>query len=557
MSRAIFTALLREAAPSTARATQEIEVERRRREITRRRSEFSGCKELENTTVAIVGGGLAGLMAAKVLSLQGVQVRLFEANKELGGRVRSNHSFCEGRITEEGAELVGSMHLTWLALAREYGLGLITRTDGDYHARLGLEVKVKLDKLLAWTEVMQVVIDLRNRILEKFGQDARSILDPSRPWIPTSPTGWLQVQRWDGMSVGDKLSNLGIAKGSRLWLAMELLLRNNNVAPLDELNYLGLLCLIKGHKLVDRLGEHVEDPHLLGYWTELEIFRCADGCQAVVHGLERELEGREPASIQASAMVTAIDLDKRELKWARAIGGAPQFGSMKTQKFDYVILDIPPTVWAKVKDIKPEHPKNTALASFGIGKAAKFFSNVKERFWIKQGAAPLGGSVDFGQVWEGTDNQTTARSRNQGILLNVFAGDRILTTDEYKNGLEGLYPGYKSQLRAAKLVDWSKELFIETGYASPKKGQILTLGQRLNQPFHDILFFAGEHTQMNGFGYMEGALLSGERAALNVMRKVCNVRSQVAEAESPALDEWESVTDAELEDLYAAVLDEH
>lgn len=41
-----------------------------------------------------------------------------------------------------------------------------------------------------------------------------------------------------------------------------------------------------------------------------------------------------------------------------------------------------------------------------MAPAVKFFSDVKERFWIKKGAAPYGGSLMLGQVWEGTDNQT-------------------------------------------------------------------------------------------------------------------------------------------------------
>ena len=41
-----------------------------------------------------------------------------------------------------------------------------------------------------------------------------------------------------------------------------------------------------------------------------------------------------------------------------------------------------------------------------MAPAVKFFSDVTERFWIKQRAAPYGGSLTLGQVWEGTDNQT-------------------------------------------------------------------------------------------------------------------------------------------------------
>src|SRR5947209_5325858 len=60
--------------------------------------------------VAVVGGGFAGLMAARRLVQQGIRVTLYEAREEVGGRVLSNMTFSNGRITEEGAELIGSFH---------------------------------------------------------------------------------------------------------------------------------------------------------------------------------------------------------------------------------------------------------------------------------------------------------------------------------------------------------------------------------------------------------------------------------------------------------------
>ncbi len=71
------------------------------------------------------------------------------------------------------------------------------------------------------------------------------------------------------------------------------------------------------------------------------------------------------------------------------------------------------------------------------------------------------------------------------------------------------------------LVDWTRQPFIGTGYASPRIGQVLTIGKELNEPFLGRLFFAGEHTQMDHFGYMEGAIRSGERAAGVLLDQVC------------------------------------
>lgn len=61
---------------------------------------------------------------------------------------------------------------------------------------------------------------------------------------------------------------------------------------------------------------------------------------------------------------------------------------------------------------------------------------------------------------------------------------------------------------------------------------------------------------MSGFGYMEGALLSGERAAKAVLGKVCGKPIEtVAEAEAEAEADYPD-SDAFLEELYAAVLNE-
>jgi monoamine oxidase len=140
----------------------------------------------------------------------------------------------------------------------------------------------------------------------------------------------------------------------------------------------------------------------------------------------------------------------------------------------------------------------------------------------------MGGSLEIGQVWEGTDNQT--RVKGQDVVLNVFTGSRAPSEKDYKRELgTRLYPadphrgdsGYDANLRHSKLVDWSKQPFIQTGYSSPQIGQVFTIGKELNEPFEGRLFFAGEHTQMDHFGYMEGAIRSGERAARLLLDQVC------------------------------------
>ena len=109
-------------------------------------------------------------------------------------------------------------------------------------------------------------------------------------------------------------------------------------------------------------------------------------------------------------------------------------GKPNVTRYEYVILATPPSVWPDlVVSPPPWHPKNE-IGVMGMDPAIKFFTDVKERFWIKRGAAPYGGSSTLGQIWEGTDNQTRIVlgkvpghrggfiEVKQGIVLSVFAG---------------------------------------------------------------------------------------------------------------------------------------
>jgi monoamine oxidase len=101
------------------------------------------CKnQLKGMKVAVVGAGLGGLMAAVRLSQHGVKVTVYEAHPQVGGRVRSNHKFANGRIIEEGAELIGSFHTAWLKLAQKYGIVMINRMGDLEYERERLNLKL-------------------------------------------------------------------------------------------------------------------------------------------------------------------------------------------------------------------------------------------------------------------------------------------------------------------------------------------------------------------------------------------------------------------------------
>ena len=76
--------------------------------------------------VAVIGGGLAGLVALRDLTRAGIEATLFEARSRLGGRI---HTIAAGDLkADQGGQFINGNHEDVLALAKTYGLGLIDRT---------------------------------------------------------------------------------------------------------------------------------------------------------------------------------------------------------------------------------------------------------------------------------------------------------------------------------------------------------------------------------------------------------------------------------------------
>ncbi|MBD2502515.1 FAD-dependent oxidoreductase [Anabaena azotica] len=447
-------------------------------------------ERLKNVKVIVVGAGFAGLAAAYELANKGVQVTVLEARERIGGRVHSREDIAEGRIIEAGAELIGANHHQWIHYAKKFGLGLNAISSDDNFLAAGLEQTLYIKGSKIPPKVQQEIFEKISEINKKINEDAKQV-DAYEPW--THP----QAKEWDSISVADKLDE---------WCAGDLLLRNSlevhfsndQTVPTTQQSYLGLLAAVKGGGVQD-------------YWELSETFRCDSGNQALarkfvaeIKEIVKEIHGQEDWSVNTNEPVTEIKISQNSVDVT--------VGSINKQyKADYVILAIPPTTWKHIS-ISPELPANSQMS---MGQAIKYLAAVNERFWIKKGLAPSSVSDGLGIIWESTDNQMATKEHDFG--LNLFAGgysaSNAMTADDpvkyFQEAFEQVYQGYESNSNKQEFINWPEEEWTRGGYSCPRPKEVCTIARFLTQAYYDRLFFAGEHTCLAFFGYMEGALRSG------------------------------------------------
>jgi monoamine oxidase len=183
-----------------------------------------------------------------------------------------------------------------------------------------------------------------------------------------------------------------------------------------------------------------------------------------------------------------------------------------------VVYALPVAAWDSVQ-VTPAFPEGMQM---NAGPVVKFLTSVRRRFWVQERLAPSATSDACGEMWEGTDNQMA--TDGQGLELTLFAGGDAARTalqqDDpaawYRQEISRMYPTYAENAADHQFVPWPRDPNIQGGYSCPLPGQVTRIGPFLNSMYARRMAFAGEHACMAFFGYMEGALESGLRAALRV-----------------------------------------
>lgn len=426
--------------------------------------------------VVVIGAGFSGLASAFELKAAGFDVRIVEARNRIGGRVLSFSDFVPGKVVEGGAELVGSNHLTWMALAKRFGLEFLDVTEED------AEAPVVLDGHRLTNSESEALWKEMDEALQTMNVDAATLPDADRPW--TTPN----AAALDRRTAADWLADLQVSDTCRR--AIDAMITADNGVHVSWQSYLGHLAMVKGGGIEK-------------FWTDSEVYRCKGGNQQLAERLADDI-GRDRITLRAVAthVTTAGDTVQVRLR------------DGSTLEADHVVLAVPPSTWNRIA-FSPLLP--TGLTP-QMGSNIKFLMRVRSRFWTRAGLTPdmlSSGPVQL--TWHQTDGQPGV-----GTAMVAFSGGpnaeecRSWTATEraqkYMDTLAPVFRELPGSLMRHRFMDWPGDAWTKGGYSFPAPGQITTFGETLWNGVGRVRF-AGEHCSYAFAGYMEGALHAGVHAA--------------------------------------------
>ncbi len=434
-------------------------------------------------SIAVVGAGLAGLAAGYELRKRGYTVTIFEASDRTGGRTINITGLVKHHHMDGGAELIGSNHPLWVFYADLFHLGFsdVLEYDDSPIVIGGTPLKSRQeDKLLAEM----------NKAFSFISARSKRIVDPFEPW--TDP----QAPLLDQDNVHDFVMR---TKWPRLCkdAILQQLESDNGVLAKDQ-SLLGLLSMVRGGGM-ER------------YWVDTEVYRCKKGTQALSLMFATVLR-KWKSPIQINSPVTTVEIRNDGAYVAVR-------DQTNLERFDDLILAIPPSTWFKIPKWSPEELQHFVGAPPQMGKNTKGLFAFETRYWKSQGLDPnatLSSLVD--QTWE-----TTEQLPKPQFGLVAFSGadhaarlsDMDVPTAQASMtaNLDQIYKHTSKKVKNFRFLNWPKEKWAHASYSFPKCGDIMRCGPIFGEGFQGRLHFAGEHTCYAFTGYMEGALQSGYRLA--------------------------------------------
>ena len=439
--------------------------------------------------VAVVGAGLAGLVAARQLRAAGASVQVLEARDRVGGRLL-NAPIGDGAVVEIGGQWVGPTQDRVLGLLDELGIETFpTYDDGESVLELAGKTRRYAGTIPRVGPLVLVDIAIARFRLDRL---ARRV-DPEAPWEADAGLDRKTLADW-------------LAKGMRTKAAREMLRVAGRTiwgAEPEQLSLLHALFYLRSAGGLDVM---------LDVENGAQQWRIEGGSQRLAEAIAAELGD----ALRLRAAVESIGVKEE--------GAEVEIRGSKGLLARRVIVAVPAPLRDRIR-FQPALPKGSAAVAGAtpFGRLIKCAAVYDRPFWRDGG---LSGEAlsDVGPATLTFDNSPPGG--RPGVMLGFVGGadaethvtlgeeerrERVLACFARLFGDEALAP------RQYVEQDWGAEEWSGGGptFILPP-GAWAAAGPGLREPVGPI-HWAGSETATRWAGFMDGAVRSGERAAAEVL----------------------------------------
>jgi monoamine oxidase len=451
-------------------------------------SEGLGGRPGERKKVLVIGGGMAGLVAAHELQRQGHKVTVLEAQNRVGGRIYTLRTFAPGLYAEAGAMRIPRAHTLTLEYCRQFGLPLREFVTGNPKGLVHVGgVRLTMQQALEQPDMLpfELAAHETGRTSEDLWQEAtadiRALVEQA------GDEAWEEiVQRYDEYSLYEFLKEKGFSEGAIEYYAVMNFLESDMHNALVEI-------------LREDLGRAYVDM------VEIE-----GGMDRLPVAFYHQLQDR----VRMGVEVRAIEQDESGVTVHCRQG--PDRYSLHG---DYAICTVPFSVLRTIER-RFSREKERAIRQLNYHASTKVVVQVRRRIWEEHDGIYGGASVTdlpIRRLNYPTPDPTTTR----GALLASYTwgqdalqwGSMDVETrvEQALEDLEQLHPGITEEFEVGDSHAWYGDRWARGAFAMFTPGQQTSLHDAIVKP-EGRVYFAGEHCSLY-HAWIQGALESGIEAA--------------------------------------------
>ncbi|KAI0032339.1 amine oxidase, partial [Vararia minispora EC-137] len=446
--------------------------------------------------ILILGGGIAGVMAAESLYQQGLRnFKVIEARNVLGGRMMSFDFGAPGRqyTLELGADWIHGTQTDDGPSNPIFDLALkhnLTTHPNDYRGSITtFDPTGQVDYLTTFYNAVEAFMNLTiaagkrvpRGLVDATARHGYSIIG-SRPRTPHEVASEYYQFDWELGQTPEQSSWIGSAWAANFTFNVEQGgYSSDNLLTVDQRSF--------AHIVQSEAAEFLEpDQLMLG---------------ATVRSVRYDPDG-----------VTVVLTDGRSLTADHALVTF----SLGVLQYDDVLFEPPLPDW-----------KMEAIHGMAMGTYTKIYLQFPKKFWFDTEFA-LYADPERGRypVWQGLDLE--GFFPGSGLLFVTVTGDyskriEALPDDKVKEEvlsvLRAMYPNETvPEPDAFYFYRWNSDPLYRGSYSNWPASLVTAHHTNLRAPVGDRLWFAGEATSLKYFGYLHGAYFEGKEMGEIIARCV-------------------------------------